>query len=206
MIKCIHLASESPRRKLLLKKICLDLNIKMFILKANPKVNSREFEKPKLNEKPINYVKRVSLKKALTAESWVKENKIIKHPILTGDTIVCFENKILLKPNCKMEAFEMLKTLSDNKHKVISSIVLCFPCAMGNTPKIKQRTVSTTVWFTKIPDKWILKYTRTNEPMDKSGAYAIQGEASMFIKKINGSYSSVVGLPMTETRELLETS
>ena len=77
---------------------------------------------------------------------------------------------------------------------------------MGNTPKIKQRTVSTTVWFTKIPDEWILKYTNTNEPMDKSGAYAIQGEASMFIKKINGSFSSVVGLPMTETRELLTTS
>ena len=204
MIKSIYLASTSPRRKSLLEKICLDLHIKMFILKTNPTANTKEFEKPRFNEKPINYVKRIALKKVLTAEHWLKKNNITKYPILTGDTIVCFENQILLKPSSKEEAFEMLKKLSDNKHKVISSVALSLPSLIQNTWSIKQKTVSTTVWFAKIPDEWILKYIRTNDPMDKSGAYAIQGNASMFIKKINGSYSSVVGLPLVETRELLQ--
>ena len=98
----------------------------------------------------------------------------------------------------------MLTQLSNQQHKVITSIVLSIPNPNQDNSFIFHQINSTTsVWFSEIPRSWIIEYSKTDEPMDKSGSYGIQGRVSIFIKKISGSYSSVVGLPIHGTYLLL---
>ncbi|MEL0326019.1 MAG: Maf family protein, partial [Burkholderiaceae bacterium] len=125
-------------------------------------------------------------------------------PIICGDTIVSLGDKIFLKPRSRSHIIEMLTQLSNQQHKVITSIVLSIPNPNQDNSFIFHQINSTTsVWFSEIPRSWIIEYSKTDEPMDKSGSYGIQGRASIFIKKISGSYSSVVGLPIYQTYLLL---
>lgn len=177
------LASASPRRIELLK------NIKIF-----PKITySSEINEDIINkENPRKYCIRIAKNKALKA--------LEKYPeefILSADTIVFCSNKIFLKPKHKEEAKKFLVFFSGRKHNVLTCVCL----AKKNLIKVKK--VFTKVTFKRLNTQEIEEYLLTNEWKDKAGAYAIQGYAEKFIKRINGSYSNVVGLPLFETYNLL---
>ena len=177
------LASASPRRIELLK------NIKIFPKITYPsEINEDIISK----ENPRKYCIRIAKNKALKA--------LEKYPeefILSADTIVFCSNKIFLKPKDKEEAKKFLAFFSGRKHNVLTCVCL----AKKNLIKVKK--VFTKVTFKKLNTQEIEEYLLTNEWKDKAGAYAIQGYAEKFIKRINGSYSNVVGLPLFETYNLL---
>lgn len=177
------LASASPRRIELLK------NIKIFPKITYPsEINEDIISK----ENPIKYCIRIAKNKALEA--------LEKYPeefILSADTIVFCSNKIFLKPKDKEEAKKFLAFFSGRKHNVLTCVCL----AKKNLIKVKK--VFTKVTFKRLNTQEIEEYLLTNEWKDKAGAYAIQGYAEKFIKRINGSYSNVVGLPLFETYNLL---
>ncbi|MFN5026892.1 MAG: septum formation protein Maf [Candidatus Fonsibacter ubiquis] len=177
------LASASPRRIELLK------NIKIFPKITYPsEINEDIISK----ENPRKYCIRIAKNKALKA--------LEKYPeefILSADTIVFCSNKIFLKPKNKEEAKKFLAFFSGRKHNVLTCVCL----AKKNLIKVKK--VFTKVTFKRLNTQEIEEYLLTNEWKDKAGAYAIQGYAEKFIKRINGSYSNVVGLPLFETYNLL---
>ena len=202
--KILYLASKSPRRIQILKEIGKELGIVVRKLNEKHLKGMEDIEEIKNKETPIKYVTRVAMDKAIfSAEQILKTTEDIK-PIICGDTIVCLGDKIFLKPRSRSDVVEMLTQLSNQQHKVITSIVLSIPNPNQDNSFIFHQINSTTsVWFSEIPRSWIIEYSKTDEPMDKSGSYGIQGRASIFIKKISGSYSSVVGLPIYETYLLL---
>ena len=177
------LASASSRRIELLNNIKIFPKI-IYSSEINEDINSKE--------NPKKYCIRVAKNKALKA--------LEKYPeefILSADTIVFCSNKIFLKPKCKEEAKKFLAFFSGRKHSVLTCICL----AKKNLIKVKK--VFTKVTFKKLNTQEIEEYLLTDEWKDKAGAYAIQGYAEKFIKRINGSYSNVVGLPLFETYNLL---
>ena len=202
--KILYLASKSPRRLQILKEICKELDIIVRKFNERNLKGMKDIEKIKNKETPSKYVTRVAMDKAIfSANQLLKRTKEVK-PIICGDTIVCLGDKIFLKPRSRSNVVKMLTQLSNQQHKVITSIVLSIPNPDQNNSFIfHQMNITTTVWFSQIPRSWIIEYSKTDEPIDKSGSYGIQGRASIFIKKISGSYSSVVGLPIHETYVLL---
>ena len=202
--KILYLASKSPRRMQILKKIGRELGIVVRKFNGKHLKGMKDIEKIKNKETPSKYVTRVAMDKAIfSANQLLKRTKEVK-PIICGDTIVCLGDKIFLKPRSRSNVVKMLTQLSNQQHKVITSIVLSIPNPDQNNSFIfHQMNITTTVWFSQIPRSWIIEYSKTDEPIDKSGSYGIQGRASIFIKKILGSYSSVVGLPIHETYKLL---
>ena len=194
----------SPRRLQILRDICKELGIVVRKFSEKNLKGMKDIEEIKNKETPTKYVTRVAMDKAIfSAGQLLKRSKEIK-PIICGDTIVCLGDKIFLKPRSRSNVVEMLTQLSNQQHKVITSVVLSVPNPDQNNSFIfHQMNITTTVWFSQIPRSWIIEYSKTDEPIDKSGSYGIQGRASIFIKKISGSYSSVVGLPMHETYLLL---
>ena len=202
--KILYLASKSPRRLQLLKEICKELDIVVRKFDEKHLKGMKDIEDIKNKETPTKYVTRVAMDKAIfSTDQLLKTTEEIK-PIICGDTIVCLGDKIFLKPRSRLDVVEMLTQLSNQQHKVITSIVLSTPNPkQDNSFVFHQINSTTSVWFSEIPRSWIIEYSKTDEPIDKSGSYGIQGRASIFIKKISGSYSSVVGLPIHETYLLL---
>jgi septum formation protein len=119
-------------------------------------------------------------------------------PVLSADTLVCLDSMILGKPRSRAEATRMLSMLSERWHQVITGVCMHMPDGA-----IYERLVTTNVLFRRLDEKEILRYCTTNEPMDKAGAYAMQGTGSMFIDRIDGSPSNVIGLPLGAVMELL---
>jgi septum formation protein len=117
-----------------------------------------------------------------------------------ADTVVVLDDRIMGKPSDEAEAFKMLKSLSGRAHQVITGITLLD----SETGVIISQSVSTDVYFKELTDQEINDYIATGCPMDKAGAYAIQGRAVHFVRSISGSYSNVIGLPMTELYELID--
>lgn len=182
----LYLASKSPRRKELLEQIQIEFNL--LDASINEQVND--------NELAIDFVCRMAEEKAqagwqnLTstdADTWV----------LGSDTVVVCQHQILGKPRDFAHSREMLQLLSGNKHQVITAISLL----QENT--IYTEYVETNVYFRDISDTEISAYWQSNEPQDKAGSYGIQGIGGKFVKRIEGSYSAVVGLPLYETEQLL---
>lgn len=178
----IILASASPRRQELLKQIKIHHQVQIVDID----------ETPKIHENPAEYVQRLAFEKALAC----KEKFNPKLPILAADTTVVCNNKIMGKPENENDAYEMLHTLSDKTHQVFTAISL-----FGKSQHFALSV--TEVTFKPLTDAQIHAYWQSNEPIGKAGSYAIQGIASAFIEKINGSFSGVMGLPLCETAQLL---
>jgi septum formation protein len=178
------LASQSPRRKELLEQACISFDVKPSTI-----------DETTIEEKdPETLVKTLSHLKAMDIAQNYPNNWV-----LGADTIVCINGLILEKPVSKTHAVQMLKILSNKSHEVLTGFTLC--CREKN--KIITDLVKTDVFFKKLSDKEIEWYINTNEYVDKAGAYAIQGKGAFFIKKIHGSYTNVVGLPLCEVMEYL---
>ncbi|MRX27483.1 nucleoside triphosphate pyrophosphatase [Kangiella sp. HZ709] len=195
----IYLASNSPRRKELLTQLGV----------AFTHINN-EFDETQLaNETPLEYVERLAMGKALSAKQNLATSTQVltmnmeslnsyKVPILAADTIVVLENEVLGKPVDKQDAVNTLSKLSGKTHQVLTSVVVV------DSEQQVQKTSQSSVTFEHINLSQINTYCDTLEPMGKAGSYAIQGVAASFIKRLVGSYSGVMGLPLFETRQMLD--
>ena len=178
------LASGSPRRRELLDRFGFRYHI----------VRTGVDESIVGDEAPEAYVQRVALLKA----RWAHGQDGSTLPVLAADTTVVLDGKIIGKPENEAQAADMLRTLSGRTHSVYSAVVL-LPRAAPALGKLNVTRVS----FATLDNDWINAYCASGEPMDKAGAYAMQGRAAEFISHLEGSPSGVMGLPMFETLELL---
>jgi septum formation protein len=180
------LASASPRRLELLQQV----GIEPFVYPTKVDETVLKKESPKL------YAKRMARTKAKAGVLSGYKN------VLGADTVVVLNGEILGKPKDEQDAINMLTRLSGQKHQVLTAVALI----LQNSPTIHSRVVKSDVWFKKNTEAEIAAYVATQEPFDKAGSYAIQGVGTFMVKKIAGSYSGVVGLPLFETLQLLTNS
>lgn len=192
----IYLASKSPRRRELLRQIGVDFELLLLREKAprGPDVSEEVLE----HELPAAYVARVTLEKAVYAFQTMHWRRLPVRPILAADTTVTIDDAILGKPADMAEATAMLQKLSGRTHQVLTSIVVM------HQEESWQVTQTSEVVFQTLSDQMIHAYCVTAEPYDKAGAYGIQGSAAVFIERINGSHSGIMGLPLFETAQLLQ--
>lgn len=193
--KHIYLASRSARRRDLLKQ--MGVNFEMLLLREGAGRDADFDEAQIANESPREYVMRLARLKAEAGWLRLEQRRLMRHPVLAGDTTVAFNNIILAKPKDREDAVAMLKQLSGTTHEVYTAVAVKFHDALQEALSV------TEVRMRVLTDDEIRRYVASGDPMDKAGAYGIQGKASMFIESINGSYSGVVGLPMYETSQLL---
>ena len=178
------LASKSPRRSELLEQAGITFSV----------IPSDFDESTVAMSDPGSYVIALAKSKAVDISE--------KHPaswVIGADTIVLIDRKILGKPGSKEEARDMLQRLSGKTHQVLTGYCIC--CKKKN--RFFSETIKTDVRFKKLSDAEIEWYIQTDEPFDKAGAYAIQGLGTFLVKRINGSYTNVVGLPVCEVMEFL---
>ncbi|MBM3240504.1 septum formation inhibitor Maf [Candidatus Poribacteria bacterium] len=179
------LASASPRREQLLKQIGLEFE-----------VMPSDFDESRVcMNNPAETAERAALEKARAVAK-----KLIEGIVIGADTIVVHENEVMGKPKDQSDAIKMLKRLSGKKHEVITGVALVN--ARNNREYVWSE--KTSVWFRQLSNIEIKKYVESGQPMDKAGAYGIQGRAAAFVKKINGCYFNVVGLPLASLVENLK--
>ncbi|MDQ9170791.1 Maf family protein [Oxalobacteraceae bacterium R-40] len=192
----IYLASKSPRRRELLRQIGVDFELLM--LREDSVRGPDVSEIPHPDEPSEQYVERVTREKAVCARQIMLWRRLPVRPVLTADTTVTIDGRILGKPADVTEAVSMLQLLSGRTHQVLTSV------AIHHDDQTWQTTQRSDVTFAKIPDRIIESYCTLQEPYDKAGGYAVQGQAAIFIQNIAGSYSGIMGLPLFETAQLLQ--
>ena len=192
----IYLASQSPRRRELLKQI--GVHFELLLLRTNPGRLLDVDETPAPCESPEVYVQRLSQEKARAGYSALQLRRLPSRPVLAADTTVTFDGKILGKPEDSDAAAAMLRALSGREHQVLTAVAV----ARGEHVEVMLST--STVRFTRLSEARIHRYLQTREYTDKAGGYGIQGQAGAFIEHIDGSYSGVMGLPLFETAVLLQ--
>jgi septum formation protein len=192
----IYLASKSPRRAQLLGQIGVDF--KLLLPQADEDAETLELAKP--NENPSLYVARVTANKLAAAIERLQRRNLPIAPILTSDTTVAIGSQILGKPTDLASARDMLSRLSGRTHRVITAVGLA---SGGALQKSKVLVQTSRVSFARLPSDWIESFIQTAEPYDKAGGYGIQGAISAYVKRIEGSYSGIMGLPLYETAKLL---
>lgn len=179
------LASGSPRRREFFTRMGWPFTV----------IRPGTEEKAHQGEAPAEYARRNAVEKA--ADALTLSGLGSRALVVAADTIVVLGPRVLEKPRSEAEARRMLQDLSGRTHQVMTG--LC----VRTDRKIHAETVITDVEFKRLTDAEIEAYIRSGEPMDKAGAYAIQGLAAYMIRSIRGSYTNVVGLPLTETLEAL---
>ena len=181
------LASASERRKDLLSRIVSNFEVK---------ISNFDEEKVEVSTNIENYVKTLAEGKAKDVALNCDNDSII----IGADTIVVIGDNILWKPKDKNHAFEMLKLLSNNVHRVYSGVAV-----INNQKNImKSECLYTEVYFSEISDDEIWRYIESGECLDKAGAYGIQGYGGVFAEKINGCYYNVVGLPLNLLNKMIK--
>lgn len=194
------LASASPRRKELLTTMGIDFSVRI------PDI----IEVPKKHESPEEYVARNAREKVACVLASLKKDPpaATKYPpvliILAADTIVVHKNKILEKPSSVQHAVAMLKGIVGKKHNVFTGFAILKQTPNAERPRLSTKVVESSVWLRKMTEKEVWGYVKTGEPMDKAGSYAIQGLGSTLVRKIEGSYTNVVGLPVFEVFTVLD--
>ncbi len=191
----LYLASRSPRRRELLTQIGVQYDTIFF---RNPPREDRELdETPHADEIPMAYVERVARAKAEQGRQIVAERRLLLQPVLAADTALEFDGRIIGKPADTDDAQGILRRLSGNTHRVLTAVAVAFE------GRIESRLSVSEVRFGVLEETEIRRYVSSGEPMDKAGAYGIQGHAGMFVEHLAGSYSGVMGLPLFETAQLL---
>ncbi|WP_428622740.1 Maf family protein [Sedimenticola sp.] len=180
----IYLASHSPRRRELLMQIGVHHTV----------IGVTVDETPRPHEAPAEYVIRMALEKARAGRQATSQRTPL--PVMGSDTAVVVNQRILGKPRDRQDAIEMLMQLSDTCHKVLSGVAL-----IGQ--KEETRLSVSQVHFRAISEEEAIAYWKSGEPADKAGGYAIQGKGALFVTRLEGSFSGVMGLPLFETGDLL---
>ena len=178
------LASKSPRRRYLLEQAGLEFSV----IPSNFKENSMPLSSPE------SYVRRLAEAKAKDISQRYPDSWVIG-----ADTIVFIDNTMLGKPESRSEALKMLRSLSGKTHQVLTGYCICREA----TGRLFSETIKTDVCIKELSELQINWYINSGEPFDKAGAYAIQGIGTFLVKRIQGSYTNVVGLPVCEVLEFL---
>jgi septum formation protein len=181
----IYLASASPRRSALLDQIGVTHRVQPVDVD----------ETARGGEPPDEYVRRLAVLKAETL--WQKLAAAQRQAVLGADTAVVLDDEILGKPRDEQDCVRMLNLLSARTHQVFTAV------ALRASDGCQSRVNVSDVTFRTLADDEIRRYWRSGEPADKAGAYAVQGRAALFIERIAGSYSGIMGLPLFETGQLL---
>jgi septum formation protein len=184
----IYLASRSPRRAELL----LQMGVKFQVLPSDVD------ESVARGESPDAYVKRLAQSKASAGWGYMTSQGLPHYPVLAADTTVAVKGSILGKPENDADAYTMLSSLAGGWHEVHTALAIAFE------EKIEVTLSTTRVEVSSLQRDEIEAYIASGEPRDKAGAYGIQGLAGVFIRRIEGSYSGVMGLPVYETAQLLK--
>ena len=199
----VYLASASPRRRELLAQIGVRFAV---VAQDVP-------EQHRPGESPAAFVQRLALEKAQAG--WQALQAPARRPVLGADTVVVVDEAILGKPTGREEALAMLGRLSGRAHRVLSAVAMVegmggdvnggeeVAAGLGQYRQAVRLSESR-VWFRAIDERERSAYWASGEPADKAGSYAIQGLGAIFVERLEGSYSGVMGLPLFETAELLQ--
>jgi septum formation protein len=180
----IVLASRSPRRSQLLAQIGVP-----------HEVLAVDFDEARLpGEAPREFVERLARDKARHSRAACPDGR----PLLAADTIVVLDGALFGKPRDEAEAVTMLRALSGRSHEVMTAVAVCDGATVRSAVSVSR------VRFRELGEDECRAYWATGEPVDKAGAYAVQGLGAVFIERLEGSYSGVMGLPLYETARLLQ--
>lgn len=198
MERNVILASKSPRRREILE----NLGLTVHVLAENPEIRTAyagdEEELP--GEKPDDYGRRITVEKfekglAMKAASPLRD---APWPVIAADTVVTIDDVVLGKPRDAEEAMAFLRRLSDRRHRVVTHV-----CVGTTRENARVLASSSDVYVRELTEDEMTRYVATGEPFDKAGGYGIQGLGGLFIPRIDGSFTSVMGLPVVETAALL---
>jgi septum formation protein len=192
----IYLASRSPRRRELLKQI--GVSFELLLLREDPRRGADVDETPLPDEAADAYALRIACSKATVAVQQMARRRLPAHPVLAADTTVTYDGEIIGKPADAEDAARILKRLAGREHRVITAL------ALVHLDQLETCVSDSAVEFRTLADDEIRRYVATGEPLDKAGAYAVQGRAAAFVRRISGSYSGIMGLPLAEAVELLQ--
>jgi septum formation protein len=193
----IYLASASPRRRDLLRQIGVNFDVLVFRSTEHGR-NIDVDETPLSDESPEGYVERVALAKACAGARCLSNRRLPHRLVLAADTAIDVDGRIIGKPASVDDAHDILRQLSGREHRVLTAV------SLSDGQRTESCLSVSEVKFCSLSENDIRRYIATGEPMDKAGAYGIQGHAAAFIMKIHGSYSGIMGLPLFETASLLE--
>jgi septum formation protein len=190
----IYLASQSPRRRELLKQ--LGVHFEVLVMRASP---GREdvVEVPQDKETPAQFAVRMAREKSQCGAKIVRMRRLVLMPVLGADTVLDIDGEIIGKPRDLDHAMEILTRLSGRAHWVHTGVAITW------THGTESRLSSSKVEFAPISSETIARYLESGEALDKAGAYGIQGRAGAFATRIEGSYTGIMGLPLHETAALL---
>ena len=192
----LYLASRSPRRRELLTQMGILFDTLAF--RTPPRQDDDVDETALDGELPLTYVERVARLKAEHGWRTVEMRRLMPQLVLAADTTLEFNGDIIGKPADAADAQAILRRLSGQTHRVLTAVAVSFEGRIESAISISDVT------FGAISETEIRRYVATGEPMDKAGAYGIQGRAGMFVEHLSGSYSGVMGLPLYETGVLLK--
>ncbi len=194
--KRIYLASRSPRRRELLKQI--GVPFELLLLREDLRRGVDVDETPLSDESPGVYALRIAGAKAKAAALQIALRGLPQKPALAADTSIVFDESIIGKPENSEHAARILRALSGREHQVLTAVAVVL------REQLETQISVSSVWFRELSDAEIRRYIASSEPLDKAGAYAIQGRAGAFVTRIAGSYSGIMGLPLAETIDLLQ--
>lgn len=193
----IYLASRSPRRRELLRQIGVRFDVLAFR-------GGERGEDADVDETPIDgeaaerYVERLALTKAEAGMRRLVWRHLPRQPVLAADTTLEVDGHIIGKPESPEDAVVILRSLSARTHRVLTAV------AVSDGERTRSALSISEVRFRAIEDGELHRYVATGEPLDKAGAYGIQGRAAVFVEHISGSYTGIMGLPLYETAQLLQ--
>ena len=191
----IYLASKSPRRRELLRQ--LGVPFEELHLRESPGRDRDVLEEAEDGEPPPHYVERIARTKAGVGWKRMEQRLLAPRPVLGADTEVVLDGEVFGKPRDAVHAAAMLTRLSGRTHEVLTGV------ALRSGEDVAFALSVSRVTLRKLTAAEIERYVGSGEPLDKAGAYAIQGRAAAFVVHLEGSYSGVMGLPLYETAELL---
>ncbi|MEW5965627.1 MAG: Maf family protein [Pseudomonadota bacterium] len=192
--KRIYLASQSPRRRELLKQIGVVFDVLPLRAVAG---RMDVIEVPQPGEDAADFARRMASEKASCGWRAVDLRRLLRFPVLGADTVVEIDGEILGKPNGRVEAQAMLARLAGREHRVHTAV------AVQHEDRLEMRLSSSRVRLAPLQAAAITRYLESGEYLGKAGAYAIQGRAGAFVEHIEGSYSGIMGLPLYDTTLLL---
>lgn len=191
----IYLASRSPRRRELLHQI--HVSFELLVFRGGERTDPDIGEDALPDEPALDYVRRVARIKAVAGAERMYMRRLVRHPVLAADTTLELDGQIIGKPRDAQDAAAILRRLSGRTHRVLTAV------AIADDDRVEETLSASEVSFRELSEDDIRRYVLSGEPMDKAGAYGIQGRAALFVREIRGSYSGIMGLPLFETGVLL---
>ena len=191
----LYLASKSPRRAALLAQLAVEFEP---LLLREAAGRPRDVVEEALDAEPAaHYVERMARTKAQIGWQRMQNRKLAERPVLGADTEVVLDGDVFGKPRDAADAARMIKRLSGRTHQVLTAVALRYRDRTDVEVSVSKVTLR------RLGAAEIERYVATGEPLDKAGAYAVQGRAAAFVSRLEGSYTGVVGLPLFETATLL---